>query len=301
MLIVDDSPMDLRITGSFVEKHLGWDCRYASDGRDALNRLSEQLPDLVLTDLQMPNMNGFELVDAVRGTYPQLPVVLMTAYGSEKIALEALRLGAASYIRKHKLEKDLPVTLEQVVETADRQRRLQRLEERLTFAEFHFALENDPALVPVLVGRLNDHLAVMRLTGRDGGVRVSAALGEALLNALYHGNLEVSSEVKLSGDDEFYQLVRERRSSPPYEDRRIHVTAKLTPDEAVFVIRDEGPGFHVGALPDPTDPENLLKPSGRGVLLMRIFMDDVIYNERGNEVTLIKRRPIESDTEAADG
>ena len=59
--------------------------------------------------------------------------------------------------------------------------------------------------------------------------------------------------------------------------------------EAVFVVRDEGPGFDPNSLPDPTDPENLLKPSGRGIMLIRTFMDAVSFNEKGNEVTMVKR------------
>ena len=63
----------------------------------------------------------------------------------------------------------------------------------------------------------------------------------------------------------------------------------------VYVIRDEGPGFDVSGLPDPTDPANLDRPCGRGMLLMRTFMDNVIYNDRGNEVTLFKERETEPD------
>jgi anti-sigma regulatory factor (Ser/Thr protein kinase) len=59
---------------------------------------------------------------------------------------------------------------------------------------------------------------------------------------------------------------------------------------AVFVIRDEGPGFDVATVPDPTDPENFTKPSGRGLLLIRTFMDEVKHNAAGNEITLVRRR-----------
>jgi anti-sigma regulatory factor (Ser/Thr protein kinase) len=54
-------------------------------------------------------------------------------------------------------------------------------------------------------------------------------------------------------------------------------------------VRDEGPGFDPGGLPDPTDPANLERPCGRGLLLMKTFMDEVRYNDRGNEVTMRKR------------
>ena len=62
----------------------------------------------------------------------------------------------------------------------------------------------------------------------------------------------------------------------------------------MFVIRDEGPGFDASSLPDPTDPANLEKRSGRGLLLIRAFMSDVRHNDRGNEVMLtyrLQKRP----------
>jgi anti-sigma regulatory factor (Ser/Thr protein kinase) len=69
----------------------------------------------------------------------------------------------------------------------------------------------------------------------------------------------------------------------------VEVEAHITRQEATFVIRDEGPGFDPRSLPDPTLPENIEKPCGRGLLLMRTFMDSVAFNSTGNEVTMIKR------------
>ena len=86
------------------------------------------------------------------------------------------------------------------------------------------------------------------------------------------------------------EAAKQRLRESPYKDRRIDVRVTLTPDEARFVIRDEGPGFDLAKLPDRTDSANLEKISGRGVMLMFMFMDDVDYNNVGNEVTLIKRR-----------
>jgi anti-sigma regulatory factor (Ser/Thr protein kinase) len=70
---------------------------------------------------------------------------------------------------------------------------------------------------------------------------------------------------------------------------------RITPTQAIYTIRDDGPGFDPSSLPDPTDPANLDRPCGRGLLLMRTFMDNVIYNDRGNEVTLFKERETEPD------
>ena len=120
-------------------------------------------------------------------------------------------------------------------------------------------------------------------------LRVSMALREALINAIEHGNLEVSSALREQDDDSYSRQVHQRRELEPYRARRVMLSVREAPGEVTYVVRDEGPGFDVKTLPDPTDPENLLKASGRGVLLMRTFMDEIQHNALGNEVTMIKR------------
>jgi anti-sigma regulatory factor (Ser/Thr protein kinase) len=112
----------------------------------------------------------------------------------------------------------------------------------------------------------------------------------ALLNGLYHGNLELSSELRQDDGDGYQRAAEERRNKTPYAERRLHVHVKMDATAAVFVIRDEGPGFDVSTIPDPTDPENFTKPSGRGLLLIRTFMDEVKHNATGHEITLVRRR-----------
>jgi serine/threonine-protein kinase RsbW len=90
------------------------------------------------------------------------------------------------------------------------------------------------------------------------------ALEEGLANAIKHGN-------KLD------------------DSKKVTVECYLDGDIVRVVIQDEGEGFDITDVPDPTLPENLDKPSGRGVMLMKAFMDDVLYNECGNQLTFIKR------------
>jgi hypothetical protein len=115
------------------------------------------------------------------------------------------------------------------------------------------------------------------------------ALEEALLNALCHGNLEIGAALQEKGADDLFQLAAGRAKESPYQERRIHVRARLTAEQAEFAIRDEGPGFNPATLPDAADVASLDRAHGRGVMLMRTFMDEVRYNETGNAVTMIKR------------
>src|ERR1043165_9395542 len=292
VLVVDDAAGDRLLAGAVIERGLGWRALYADNGRSALAAIGRQSPHLVLTDLMMPEMDGLDLVAAVRSQFPLVPVVLMTVYGNEEIAIQALRSGAASYVPKRILERDLLSILEQVLTAAQVEWCQERLLGQLTQAELHFALDNDRTLIPALVAHLQQYLLRMELCDHTGKTRVGVALEEALLNAMYHGNLEVSSDLRQGGDEAYHRLADERRGRPPYCDRQIHCAARFSSQEAAYVIRDEGPGFDPNSLPDPTDPVNLERASGRGLLLIRTFMDSVAFNTIGNQITLVKRREI---------
>lgn len=288
VVVVDDAPMDRRLAGRLLERHPGLVVAYASDGLEALDLLTRAEYSAVVTDMQMPGMDGLQLVEEIRTHFPRVPVILMTGHGSEDVAIQALQRGAASYVPKRALAKDLLPTLRQVLAAARVDRRQQRLLDAVTYVEFRFCLENDPSIIPLLVAHLQEHLTRMELCDETQRIRTGVALEEALLNGLYHGNLELDSELRQDGGDVFERLGRERRDQPPYAHRRLHLHARITTTEATFVIRDEGPGFNPNGLPDPTDPANLERVGGRGLLLIRTFMDAVSHNATGNEITLVK-------------
>lgn len=291
ILIVDDNPTDLKIAGAIVEKQLGHRALFATNGVEALDVVKADPPSIVLADLQMPDMNGLELVEEMQSKYPLIPVVIFTAYGSEEIALQALQAGAASYVPKRIMATDLGGVLEAVLAASEVDLRRHRVLQCLVRCEHEFCLTNDPSLIPPLVAMLQETLIAMRLCHENGRIRIGVALEEALCNALYHGNLEVSSDLRqCSGDQPYRALIEQRRRESPYQERVVHVHTSMTREEASFIIRDEGPGFDPNALPDPTDPANLERASGRGLLLIRTFMDQVTYNARGNQVTMVKRQ-----------
>lgn len=290
ILIVDDSAMDRHLAGAIVQKMDGWQTRFAADGKQALEMMKEKTPDVVLTDMLMPEMDGLELVRAIRSRHPLVPVILMTAHGSEDLSIQALRNGAASYVPKKSLARDLEDTLDGVLVASQSHRREQLVLDCLVQQETSYRLDNDTALVGPLVGHLEQQLERLRICEPSGLVLVGVALHEALTNAILHGNLGISSELRETDEAEYYRQMTERRTQTPWNERRVWIRATLTPQQAVFVIRDEGEGFDPESLPDPTDPANLGRASGRGLLLIQTFMDRIEHNERGNEITLIKRR-----------
>lgn len=288
ILIVDDDGVDREAAWRCLRSMHDTRFLYAENGIAAIEVLSKEAPDLVLTDLRMPGMDGLELVERIRADYPLVPSILMTSQGSERVAVKALKAGAASYVPKSLLKQNLVETVEQVLEVAEASRSRHALLEYLGWSEIEFDLVNDPGLIMPLVGYFQDNLE--RLGFGDEAVRtqIGMALMEAVSNGMVHGNLEVSSVLRRSNWEEYQRAIDGRRQEEPYASRRLHCFAKETKDKVEYVVRDEGPGFDPASLPDPTAPENVLQVSGRGILLIRTFMDGVVYNERGNEITLTR-------------
>jgi CheY-like chemotaxis protein/anti-sigma regulatory factor (Ser/Thr protein kinase) len=307
VLVVDDSAVERRRAGGALEstKRSAGSGRslvedsfplgtirvvYAGNGREALAKIQESPPDLVVTDLVMPEMDGLGLVKEIRAAWPGIPVVLMTAHGSEEIAAAALQAGAASYVPKRYLARDLPETVQAVLHLARANRQQQLVLEHLVEHEAKFELPNDLALVSPFVGFLQQQFKRGGLQPGEGDLHLPIALHEALINAIIHGNLEVPGYLRESEPEAYRECLTQRLVAPPYSDRRVHVVARETREELVVVIRDEGPGFDVSTLPDLTDTDDLKNATGRGLYLIRTFMDEVRFNDQGNEITLIKQR-----------
>jgi CheY-like chemotaxis protein len=261
---------------------------FAKSGHEGLEVIERERPAVILTDLIMPDMEGLELIQQVRARHPQISVILVTAYGSEEVAMQALRAGAANYIPKKRLARDLVPTIRQVLSIATMTRERRRILRCMVRRESAFILENDPELVLPLLKLLHEEIEGLTICDQCGQLQVGVALQEALYNALFHGNLEVSSDLRQEDERLFEAVAEERRGQEPYCLRRIQVQVQLDRDRARFVVTDEGPGFDTAIFNRSVQPEDLNKIGGRGLLLIRTFMDQVSFNESGNQITMVK-------------
>lgn len=289
VLVVDDSAIDRHRVGRLLQRAPDLHIDFASNGFEALESIGRGQVDLVVTDLIMPKMDGLELVAKLASDYPLIPVILMTGQGNEQTAVRALKAGAASYVPKRVLASLLLETVGNVLEAAHEEQSEARLMDCMTRSEATFLLRADPSMIPPLVNHLHRTMRMLGICNEADGIRVSVALEEAFNNALYHGNLEIGSELRTSDPATFHKIVAHRCECEPYCQRVVRVEACIERSKAQFVIVDQGPGFDPVEVPDPTDFDNLEKASGRGLLLMRTFMDAVEFNGQGNQVTMIKR------------
>ena len=177
--------------------------------------------------------------------------------------VKAFKVSAANFCRgpydETELKEIVATVLDYKTRHIDNKDEVQDLHESIEF-EFPSALSLMHIVLEYLMKRV-EKVGVVKSEQSN----LFVALDEAFVNAIKHGN--------------------------KFDARKlVRITADVTQAEARFTIEDEGEGFDVNSIPDPLDPVNLFKTSGRGVLFIYNIMDEVKYNERGNRLTMIKKR-----------
>jgi serine/threonine-protein kinase RsbW len=171
-------------------------------------------------------------------------------------------MGAANYLRfpynRDELREIVEKTLAYKLRYIDDAKAIHHVHEKI-----EFELPSDLALMNGVLEYLQDRVAKLGLIKPDRS-NLFVALDEAFVNAVKHGNKNDPSKL-------------------------LKITAELSPKEASFTVEDEGEGFDIREIPDPCDPANLFRTSGRGVLLIYNIMDEVEYNAQGNRVKMVKR------------
>ena len=116
VLIVDDE-LNMRLVLAAMLKKEGYDVVSATDGREALQILKSNKIDVVITDLKMPNLDGMGLLNCITEQYPEVPVIIITAYGTVSTAVEALKKGALDYITKPFEQDELKNIISKAIKT----------------------------------------------------------------------------------------------------------------------------------------------------------------------------------------
>lgn len=285
VLIVDDTAVDRRLAGGLLENAPNVEVCYANDGQEALTRIGSDLPDLVLTDLQMPGVDGLQLVNEIYEKYPDLPVVLMTAHGSENIAAQALASGAASFVPKNDLAESLVETVMHILMLSQSDYRYKKLVSCATKTDFEFSLENDGEIIEPLIDMIQQVIMSQEVLTPRCQVQVGVALEHALTNAMFRGNLGIKREDHPVNP---FELITARNKEAPYKDRRVYFRALVTPEQVTFTVKDQGEGFDTSLIPEASDPDSFRDGIGRGLVLIKAFMDEVKFEDSGRTLEMTK-------------
>jgi len=264
ILIVDNND-ELRVILENALGGLGHEAIVTGDRDVALSRDDLDQFDLIISDLteeasaEIPeHQNGNIAKD-----HPRRHLFTKVAPStSGPMLVKAFKMVAANYLRfpynKDELREIVEKTLSYKLRYVDTPNLLSHTHEKI-----EFELPSDLTLMNGVLQYLLERVAKMGVIAPEKS-NLFIALDEAFVNAVKHGN----------------------KNDPA---KLVRVGAELSPKEACFTVEDEGEGFDVQTIPDPCDPANLFKSSGRGVLLIYNIMDEVEYNAQGNRVKMVKR------------
>ncbi|MCD4793117.1 MAG: response regulator [Bacteroidales bacterium] len=287
VLIVEDDNASRFFLESLLESN-GYTFRSAANGIEGLNIFDEYKPDLVLTDIQMPIMDGLELLEAIRDKKSDAIVIIITAFGTENYAIQALHLGANNYLKKPVSSQALLRLLKKYKAIITSKYSPDALPGYLINRNFQIEFRSEFNKIPKIV----DKVIVESSLEIDDNIKVNIELGlvELITNAIEHGNLAIDYHEKQKALDEgtLDELYEDRVNNPKFRNRKIFVDFFTDNKIVRWTITDEGEGFDWNLLPNPTDQDHILELSGRGIFITRFLFDKVEFSGKGNVVTATK-------------
>ncbi len=297
--VIDDEEQIRELLNKRLSK-MGYNVVSFEEAEDLLSLIKndEIKIDLIITDIQLKRMNGIELLRHIRAHDVPIPVLIITGYGNIEDAIQAIRYGARDFIRKPFDLNELASSVSGILRNKKEEKYTENLGQFISSEKRLFEIPVDSTICNVISYILTKDLTSIGICDKSTSENILLALREAIDNAMIHGNLEIESDIiEKHGIKEFYDLVEERKANEKYKDRNVSIYYELIEDYVEYIIEDQGRGFDYSSLPDPRDPENFYKKSGRGLLIIRTLMDEVHWNDSGNVVRLRKYRQAKKEKE----
>jgi len=236
-----------------------------ASAQTALSFLQSRFFDALLLDVPLPDMPAPQMVAITRNRFPFLPIVILAEESAMPDAVGALKAGAFHFIPANFEPRQALGALRKILALQNEPVTLSRALPDLK-QTIQFSLPSTLDYITGAAAHLTETLVRFGIITVEE-LNLKVALVEALTNAMEHGN---SFDPK----------------------KLVKVEAKFLENKAEIKIADQGKGFNHRKLPNPTAPENLYKPRGRGIYMMHRLMDEVHFNRKGNVVQLVKyRRP----------
>ena len=280
ILIAEDSASQAVVIQQLLES-AGFDAHVVNDGDQAIAELEKQSYDVLVTDLLMPNMDGCELTRNVVKRFSHVPVVVITANGSESLAVDALADGAVSFVPKSLLSSRLAITLTDLIGRIDVERSSSQCGATLLVPEFVVSLNNNLQFLSPVNQYIQRTLALTGALDFVTRLRLTGAISSALVNAVCYGNLDLKKD-----EDHIGRLINGEPA--PECSYAVRLVVSVGTQDLRFSVAHDGPGMVTRASPAPGTPQSFELEDCRGMLLITSVMDHVHYDPPSQEMVMVK-------------
>jgi DNA-binding response OmpR family regulator len=288
ILVVDDEK-PVRDVLTIALREEGYSPLEASDGEEGIQLCKANLPDVVITDVMMPGIDGIEVTKQIKSLSAKIDVVIMSGFGTEELVINALRAGASNYLKKPIVFDELFSILDDIIFRRENRKRFEIAKDVVSREHKEIVMGNNLADV---WGAVNQVLFNVRSAAESSSIEgLNIGLYELIVNAIEHGNLGISFEEKSEAlqDNTYRALLEQRMEDADDLQKKVTIRSEYNRSELTVEITDQGKGFDLSSLPDMKGPEAIMSDHGRGILLASLFYDEVTYKDPGNCVTLVKR------------
>jgi YesN/AraC family two-component response regulator len=287
ILVIDDEKSIRDMLRAGLTQY-GYGYYDAPDGRSGIEIFKKTRPDIVLTDVKMPEMSGIELTKHLKGIEYDADVVIMTGYGSEELVIEALRSGAANYIKKPITLNELFNILDSIILKRERRKKNEVNQDTVVFERKKLVFDNDITRIWGVINQVLFNVSYEVGEAALEGMRLG--LYEIILNAIEHGNFGISFEEKSQAiqNNNYLELLESRSEDPQRNSRKVFIDCTTDRAEISVEIRDQGEGFDFRDFVEMDSSEEVLRPHGRGIFLASLYFDKIEYKEPGNRVFISK-------------
>lgn len=289
ILVVDDSETQIVFVKSVLQ-NLGVSVRSAANGREALDQLNEHPMDLVVTDMRMPVMDGLELIREMQTHHPSVPAILLTGFGSEILATEALSAGAVNFLSKEYIHIQLRDTTQRVIRLANANAQMLAIKGALRPSTQDFLIDSALERVSPLVCLQLQMLTAMRVLRTSERIRIAEALHYLYYLLILHENLELpvsKTPLSLSQATSLIESIEQADEARARARRTIATRIEVDQEAVRFTLSYQGDGEAIRKGPLPGTPDSFSDERGRGMLLLTSVMDEVFLGRVG-EITLVK-------------
>ena len=287
VLVIDDEE-PIRKVLSIALKEKNYLVLTASDGKKGIEIFKSENPDIVITDVKMPELSGIEVTRAIKEINEDADVVIMTGYGSEELVIESMRAGASNFIKKPVSLQELFKILEDIISKKESKKRAVVARDIVVYENKKCIIGNDITKIWSVVNQVLFNIYATVESSVYEGLRIG--LYEIIINAIEHGNLGITYEEKNKAlnNNTYAQLLDEKIKEANSKNKKVVINSILDNKRFEVEIIDNGNGFDYKNLPSPDDPEKIFEAHGRGIFLASVYFDSIEYKGNGNHVVLTK-------------
>lgn len=286
LVIDDEDALRKMLRIALTEK--GYTVFEASNGIEGIKVFKKISPGIVLTDVNMPEMNGIEMTRKIKEINEDADIVIMTGFGTEDLVIDAIRAGASNYIKKPLQFNELFSILDSIAFKREARKRYEVVKDVVQYEEKKITMENNLEKIWGVVNQV-----FYNVTDKNEEISIDGlklGLYEIIVNAIEHGNLEISFEEKKKAlqENSYSGLLTKRMDKANREGKNVRIHSIFDKKHIKITVTDCGKGFDYSNLPNQSDPETMLSAHGRGILLASVYYDSVEYKHPGNSVVLVK-------------